>query len=187
MTDISSSDVSGADALEDDLPKSGGWRVEVLDEGDLGEVLTLQRAAFALEVIQSYPAYTQPLSQTLEELREEQSAPGAAVLGIKDGQRLIGAIRVIPESGATLALGRLSVAPDRTREGLGKALMEGAINFVVESRPEAQRLQFLADGDNEWLISWYKQLGFQVVVRGFPEAPGAWRLAMNLEAAARRQ
>lgn len=167
-----------------DAPAGGAWQVEVLDEDALGEVLTLQRAAFALEVVESYPAYTSPLSQTLEELYEEQRAPGAAVLGIRDGARLIGAIRIIPESLGTLALGRLSVAPDRTREGLGKALMEGAIDFVARSRPEARRLQFLADGDNEWLISWYEQLGFQVEVRGFPEAPGAWRLAMHLDGSA---
>lgn len=156
------------------------WQAEVLDEDDLGEVLTLQRAAFALEVVQSYPAYIQPLAQTLSELREEQSAAGATVLGVRDGHRLIGAIRIIPQGEGRYGLARLSVAPDRTREGLGKALMLAAIGYAKASLTDAKELQFLADGDNEWLIRWYEQLGFVVEVRGFPEAPGAWKLVMPL-------
>lgn len=154
--------------------------IVLLDEGDLGEVLTLQRAAFALEVLDSYPGYTQPLRQTLEELQEEQSSPSAAALGVRDNHRLVAAIRIIPETSDTVLLARLSVAPDRARQGLGKALMEAAINHVKRSMPQVKRIQFHADGDNGWIIRWYESLGFQVVREGTEHAPGDWVLEMRI-------
>lgn len=165
--------------MTDNIQTGVGAPVVVLDEGALGEVLTLQRAAFALEVIDSYPGYTDPLRQTLEELAEEQSAAGAAVLGIRDNGRLIAALRVIPD-GEDILLARLSVAPDRVREGLGKTLMTAAVEYVEETYRKAQRILFHADGSNKWIIRWYQNLGFEVVRPGTEHAPGDWILAKEL-------
>ena len=154
--------------------------MEVLSQEDLGEVLTLQRAAFALEVVDKYPGYTDPLRQTLEDLVAEQSEPGAQALGIRDGGRLIGAIRILPLGKGCFLLARLSVAPDRTHEGLGRRLMEAAIAHVKTHRPEATRIQFRADGSNSWLITWYKSLGFKVIKPGSDESEYDWTLALDI-------
>ncbi len=156
---------------------------ELLREEDLGEVLTLQRAAFALEVLDKYPSYQAPLRQTLDDLRVEQSEPGADALGIRDRGRLIGAIRILPLGGRRALLARLSVAPDRTHEGLGGILMEAAIERVKSHHPDVDRIQFRADGSNRWLIGWYQTLGFSVVAPGSKESEYDWTLALDVDQA----
>lgn len=147
-----------------------------------GEILTLQRAAFAVEVRFTFPNYTDPITQTLEELRAEFLDKNAVALGIRDRGRLIAALRMRPLEDGAIFFYRLSTAPDRVGEGLGRTLMQAAIDRVRDFYPQATRIEFSADGDNNWLISWYERLGFKVTVRGTENGPGEWRLAMDLPA-----
>ncbi|MBA3369615.1 MAG: chorismate mutase [Geodermatophilaceae bacterium] len=94
-----------------------------LTVADAGEVLTLQRAAYASEA-QLYANPALPaLVQTLPALVEEL----ASSLGQKAlrGSRLVGAVRSVID-GNTLHIGRLTVAPDMQGSGLGTALLAAA-------------------------------------------------------------
>jgi ribosomal protein S18 acetylase RimI-like enzyme len=87
---------------------------------DAGELLTLQRAAYATEA-QIYgepflPALTQRLDELIEEL--EQST----VLTATIGARIVGAIRAQSHDGV-LHIGRITVAPDLQGRGIGSALL----------------------------------------------------------------
>jgi GNAT superfamily N-acetyltransferase len=95
--------------------------VEVLTARDAGELLTLQRAAYVGEAM-LYGQFLPPLFETLDEVREALAGDGL-VLGIRDGGRLIGTVRVKPDG----EIARLAVAPDRQHEGLGTRLLEAAI------------------------------------------------------------
>lgn len=90
---------------------------------DAGEVLTIQRAAFASEALIYGDPDMPPLTQTLEELRAElvENVGCVAV----SGGRIVGAVRARVD-GALLLIGRLAIAPDQQGEGLGTLLL-GAV------------------------------------------------------------
>lgn len=87
---------------------------------DAGEVLTIQRAAFASEALIYGDPDMPPLTQTLEELRAElvENLGCVAVTG----GRLVGAVRA-RLAGELLLIGRLAIAPDQQGEGLGTLLL----------------------------------------------------------------
>ncbi|KSU53751.1 GNAT family N-acetyltransferase [Microbacterium enclense] len=87
---------------------------------DAGEVLTIQRAAFASEALIYGDPDMPPLTQTLEELRAElvENLGCVAVAG----HRVVGAVRARLD-GELLLIGRLAIAPDQQGEGLGTQLL----------------------------------------------------------------
>ena len=94
-----------------------------LSVADAGEVLTLQRAAYASEA-QIYGDPSLPaLVQTLPDLVTELSN-GLGHKAVR-GSRLVGAVRSKVD-GDTLHIGRLTVAPDLQGSGLGTALLAAA-------------------------------------------------------------
>jgi GNAT superfamily N-acetyltransferase len=89
----------------------------------VGELLTLQRAAYVSEA-QLYDDVRLPaLVQTLDELGTE--LVGASCLGAWDGARLVGSVRSRERDGV-LHVGRLVVAPDRQGQGIGSRLLTAA-------------------------------------------------------------
>ena len=96
--------------------------METLGGDDAGEVLTLQRAAYVGEAM-IYDQFLPPLFETLDEVKDVL-ASDVAVLGIRDGGRLIGTVRIKPDG----EIARLAVAPDRQHEGLGTKLLRAAID-----------------------------------------------------------
>jgi GNAT superfamily N-acetyltransferase len=93
-----------------------------LSPQDAGEVLTLQRAAYATEAQIYGDPFLPALTQTLNELIGELKGPG---LGIRMDGRLVGAVRwVLKEDVAYI--GRLTVVPDLRGRGLGTRLLRGA-------------------------------------------------------------
>jgi len=94
-----------------------------LTVADAGEVLTLQRAAYASEALIYGDPSLPPLVQTLPELVDEltNSVGHKAIRGT----RLVGAVRSVID-GDTLRIGRLTVAPDLQGSGLGTALLAAA-------------------------------------------------------------
>ena len=87
-----------------------------------GELLTLQRAAYVGESL-IYGQFLPPLRETLDEVRAALADPDVTVLGIRDDGRLIGTARVKRDG----EIARIAVAPDRQHEGLGRRLLEAAI------------------------------------------------------------
>lgn len=94
-----------------------------LSVADAGELLTLQRAAYASEALIYADPALPALVQTLPELVAELSD----CLGHKAvrGSRLVGAVRSVID-GDTLHVNRLIVAPDLQGSGLGTALLAAA-------------------------------------------------------------
>lgn len=151
----------------------------ILGADDAGEILTLQRAAFAWEVCIRFPGYTAPITQTLQDLSVELSDDDCLAMGIRDGARLVAALRIRLTDDHTAYLARLSVAPDRAGEGLGAQLM-GAVDGTVTQRfPGVNRIEISADGGATWLIAWYERLGFRVTAHGTENSPHEWRLARD--------
>ncbi|MGI8721022.1 MAG: GNAT family N-acetyltransferase [Geodermatophilaceae bacterium] len=102
---------------------AGQAEIEPLTLHDAGELLTLQRAAYASEAL-IYADPTLPaLVQTLPELMAEL-ADGMGHKVTRAG-RLIAAVRSRVD-GDTVHIGRLTVAPDMQGMGLGTALLTAA-------------------------------------------------------------
>lgn len=93
---------------------------------DAGEVLTLQRAAYVSEAQAHADPDLPPLRQSLAMLQAELADPSVLALGCRDADgRLLAAARVQVDPGhpAVAEIGRLTVVPDRQREGLGSLLL----------------------------------------------------------------
>lgn len=152
----------------------------LLDTNDAGELLTLQRASFALDVCVRYPGYTVPITQTLEELHEEVANAQCITVGLRDKGRLIGSIRIRKTGPETVFLARLCIAPDRLGEGLGRQLMHSVDDYIARFFPETKRVEMTAEGANTWLVNWYESLGYEPVERGTKNSAYEWKLARNL-------
>ncbi|MDQ1295009.1 MAG: hypothetical protein QG608_2894 [Actinomycetota bacterium] len=105
----------------------------------VGEVLTLQRAAYVTEAQLYADAFLPPLLQTFEEIREELSA-GPSLMA-RAGERLIGSVRA-RQDGHLLRIGKLVVAPDRQGRGVGTRLLAG----IEDLAPEQTRCFLLFTG-----------------------------------------
>ncbi|KQM38639.1 MULTISPECIES: GNAT family N-acetyltransferase [Microbacterium] len=94
--------------------------IRPIDTDDAGEVLTIQRAAFASEALIYGDPDMPPLTQTLEELRAEL-VENLGCVAVTD-HRIVGAVRA-RRDGELLLIGRLAIAPDQQGEGLGTLLL----------------------------------------------------------------
>lgn len=93
-----------------------------LSPADAGEVMTLQRAAYATEAQLYADPFLPALTQSLADLERELHGPG---LGARLGARLVGAVRWTTDSDAA-HIGRLTVAPDMQGRGVGTRLLRAA-------------------------------------------------------------
>lgn len=105
-----------------DAPVTAGIEIHRLTAADAGEVLTLQRAAYVPEARRYRDPDLPPLVETLDELTAALRSPDVIALGVRDGHRLVSAVRLrIADDVAHL--GRLAVVPDRQGQGIGSALL----------------------------------------------------------------
>jgi GNAT superfamily N-acetyltransferase len=89
----------------------------------IGELLTLQRAAYVTEAQLYDDPFLPALVQTLDELALELLT--AICLAAFAGRRLVGAVRTHEKEGA-LHIGRLTVVPDLQGHGIGSRLLAAA-------------------------------------------------------------
>ena len=94
---------------------------------DLGEIITVQRAAFLIEAqLYGHPNLP-PLSETIDEARavldDGATAVVVAELVRPTGPRLVGVIRAAVIDGVA-HIGRLAVAPDLMGSGIGSRLLQ---------------------------------------------------------------
>jgi ribosomal protein S18 acetylase RimI-like enzyme len=97
-----------------------------------------------------------PLVQSLAELAVELTDPKVLALGLREGARLVAAVRVRIEDEAA-ELGRLVVAPDQQGHGLGSRLLREAEKQVPE------RVQLLRLFTGEYSVAnqrLYKRHGY---------------------------
>jgi len=120
---------------------------------DAGELLTLQRAAYASEAQIYRDPFLPALTQTLDELTAELRGPG---LGLRSSGRLIGAVRWRVDGGVA-HIGRLTVAPDLQGRGIGTRLLRAA-----EQASGAGRFELFTGHLSEANIRLYEREGYRV-------------------------
>ena len=96
-------------------------RIEAVHIGDVGELLTLQRAAYVTEGQLHDDVRLPALTQTLDDLRVELGRV-TAWKAVDPHGRIVGSVRVAVE-GPTAVVHRLAVAPDVQGAGIGTALL----------------------------------------------------------------
>ncbi len=127
--------------------------IEDVTEADLPIILELQRAAFKKEAEHVKDPSIKPMTQTLEELREEL-ATSVFLKYVQDGV-IIGSVRARAIDG-TCHIGRLVVHPDHWRSGIGRSLMR-----EIESRfLHVQRYELFTREDHEGTRPFYRSLGY---------------------------
>lgn len=127
---------------------------------DAGQVMTLQRAAFASEALIYDSADMAPFTQTLDEVAYELRDNLGCVALI--GERIVGAVRAVGSDGLLL-VGRIAVAPDQQGEGIGSALL-----MAVEKRGAESgcRIAEIFTGSLSLAnIALYEELGYRETTR----------------------
>lgn len=127
-----------------------------LGPDDAGELLTLQRAAYATEAQIYGDPFLPALTQTLEELRVELDGPA---LGIRDDGRLVAALRWFVDND-TAHIGRITVAPDMQGRGLGTHLLREA-----ERRSGASTFELFTGHLSVANLRLYEREGYQQTMR----------------------
>lgn len=141
-------------------PKKNTYTVTVLSDGDAGEIMTLQRAAYITEAQAHHDLELPPLTQSLDELRAELRDPDVAALGVRKDGRLIGAVR-LRRTGLVIELGRLTVVPDYQGKGVGSFLLSEAETVF----PEAEEIQLFTGEHSTANIRLYERNGYTETAR----------------------
>ncbi|MCL2090913.1 MAG: GNAT family N-acetyltransferase [Micrococcales bacterium] len=110
-------------------------QVRTVTDDDAGELFTLRRAAFVTEAQQYDDPHIPPLTQTLDELKDDLARDDVITLGAWSGTRLVGSIRVLTEPGKA-TLGRFAVAPDLQGKGIGSRLLVEIVPRLPEGTDE---------------------------------------------------
>ena len=127
-----------------------------LSPDDAGELLTLQRAAYATEAQIYGDPFLPALTQSLDELRDELLGPS---LGVRARGRLVAALRWRME-GAVAHIGRIVVAPDLQGMGLGTHLLREA-----ERRSGAASFELFTGHLSLANLRLYEREGYQQTMR----------------------
>lgn len=131
-------------------------KVVPLSPLDAGEILTMQRAAYVTEAQLYGDPFLPPLTQTLADLTVELAGPG---IGIRDGGRMIGAVRWVVTDGVA-HIGRLMVVPDRQGEGVGTRLLR-----AVEATAGATAYELFTGHLSVDNVRLYEREGYAIVRR----------------------
>ncbi|GAA2398235.1 GNAT family N-acetyltransferase [Nonomuraea africana] len=121
---------------------------------DAGEILTVQRAAYVSEAQLYGDPFIPPLVESVEQVR--RAIETGVVLKARDGERIVGAVRG-QLAGTTCLVGRLVVAPDAQRRGLGRALLEA----LHEEMSQAQAFDLFTGHLSEGNLRLYRKLGYR--------------------------
>ena len=102
------------------------FRIRDAEADDLGELITLQRAAFLAEAhIYGHPRLP-PMQETVEEARQVLADPSVRVFVAEIDQprpRIVGSVRARP-TGTITEVGRLATVPDLLGRGIGGRLLQ---------------------------------------------------------------
>ncbi len=132
-------------------------RIDLVGVDDVGELLTLRRAAFVTEAQLYNDPHLPALTQTLEELTADLESSEVITLGAWRGHRLVGTIRVGIE-GDKATIGRLAVAPDVQGHGIGTQLLFA----LLEHLPESTKEVWVFTGQNsKHNIALYNEAGYE--------------------------
>lgn len=121
---------------------------------DLGEILELQNLAYQSEA-EIYNEYSiPPLTQTLDEIKEDFSSQ--IFLKIVINNKIIGSVRAYKEK-ETCYIGRLIVHPEFQNQGIGSKLM-----FKIESFfKKVSRFELFTGYKSKKNLYLYQKLGYR--------------------------
>jgi GNAT superfamily N-acetyltransferase len=152
---------------------------------DAPEILALQRLAYQTEARLYGDWSIPPLTQSLEELREEFGRL-TILKALDQDEAVIGSVRAeldaSPRQGTTCRIGRLIVHPKRQRQGLGAALLEA----IEASFPQAERFALFTGSRSEDNLRLYQRGGYQPV-DSREVTPGLTLVFLEKPGPARRQ
>lgn len=132
-------------------------KLERMTVADAGEVLTLQRAAYVSEAQAHDDVRMPPLTQTLDDVRADLARPSCPAWGYREAGRLVASVRVELD-GATAALGRLMVAPDRQGHGLGTGLL---LHVEQHLPPQVESIELFTGEHSTSNLRLYRRLGYE--------------------------
>ncbi len=121
---------------------------------DAEEILRLQKLAYRSEAEIYDDPFIQPLTQSIEEVREEFGSHSFLKAEIEG--RIVGSVRARDESG-TCFVGKLIVHPDFQGRGIGKALMNEMEDFFHN----ASRFELFTGHKSERNLRLYEPLGYE--------------------------
>lgn len=127
-----------------------------LGEPDAGELLTLQRAAYVTEARAHGDLDLPPLLETLDQLLTVLRDPDCLAWGIRQSGRLAG-VRVLVRDDVG-EIGRLVVAPDQQRRGLGRSMMLAIEEFLP---PPVTTLRLFTGEFSTGPLALYASLGYR--------------------------
>ncbi|GAB2956803.1 GNAT family N-acetyltransferase [Amycolatopsis acidiphila] len=128
-----------------------------LGEADAGELLTLQRAAYVTEARAHGDLNLPPLVETLGQLLAVLRDPACFAWGIRLSGRLVASVRVLVRAGVG-EVGRLVVAPDQQRRGLGRSMMRALEELLP---PEVVTLRLFTGEHSSGPLALYASLGYR--------------------------
>lgn len=132
------------------------FAITTAEIGDAPAILALQYEAYQSEARLYDDWRIPPLTQTLDELVGEFHS--GIVLKATAGAALLGSVRA-RQVGGTAHIGRLCVAPDMQRRGIGGALL-GQIEAAF---PAAERYELFTGSRSEGNIRLYQRNGYAVI------------------------
>jgi tRNA (guanine37-N1)-methyltransferase len=143
--------------LPDDLD---GLVITVAEPADAGELLTLQRAAFVTEGQLNSSFEIPPLTETLADV--EASLATGTVLVARLRGRLVASVRGEVRPGGRWYVGRLMVAPDRQRQGIGSRMMD---EIEALAPPGTEAISLLTGAGSAEVLGYYRGRGYVDVDR----------------------
>lgn len=122
---------------------------------DAAAILDLQRRAFASEALRYPHDSLRPMVQTQNEMEEDIAKQ--ICLKALDGEEIIGSVRASFE-GDTCHVGRLIVAPEMQRQGIGSQLLQA----IEGCARHARRLVLFTGSESTGQCVLYEQHGYQL-------------------------
>lgn len=122
-------------------------------EIDLTEILSLQRLAYHENAERYNDFEILPLTQTLEDLREESKS--SVILKSVHEDKIIGSVRAF-KKGINCYIGRLIVHPDYQNKGIGRKLIA-----EIEKIFEGSRYELFTGHLDEKNLAFYEKQGYK--------------------------
>lgn len=132
---------------------------------DAGELFTLQRAAYFTEGVLNDSWRIPPLTETLAQLTTSLAGT-ETVLVVRQGGRLVGSVRGRADADGVWYVGRLMVAPDRQRHGIGTVLLR---RIETLAPTLTTRIRLVTGAASRTNIGFYRRVGYRVAMREVDE------------------